>query len=98
MAAIDDVQPSHQGAEARVYVSEFYGRPCIIKERFVKTYRVPELDQKLTQRRISQVSLVLKLITCVNTYILLQVNMSATHSIDRATCNYHLCVHAICDF
>lgn len=56
MAAVNDLQPSQQGAEAKVYVSEFYGRPCIIKERFVKTYRVPELDQKLTQRRISQVA------------------------------------------
>lgn len=55
MAAVDELQPSKQGAEAKVYVSEFYGRPCIIKERFVKTYRVLELDQKLTQKRISQV-------------------------------------------
>ena len=87
MAAIDGVQPSHQGAEARVYVSEFYGRPCIIKERFVKTYRVPELDHKLTQKRISQVIFAIKLITCCNSCILLLVSMSTAYSIDQATCN-----------
>lgn len=43
-----------QGAEARVYRSDFFGRPTIIKQRFVKSYRVPSLDQKLTHRRMSQ--------------------------------------------
>ena len=43
-----------QGAEARVYRSDFFGKPAIVKQRFVKAYRVPSLDQKLTQRRMSQ--------------------------------------------
>lgn len=43
-----------QGAEARVYRSDFFGRPTIIKQRFVKSYRVPSLDQKLTHRRMNQ--------------------------------------------
>lgn len=43
-----------QGAEARVYTTEHFGRPAIVKERFVKSYRVPTLDQKLTSRRIGQ--------------------------------------------
>ncbi len=43
-----------QGAEARVYRSDFFGKPTIIKERFVKSYRVPSLDQKLTHRRMNQ--------------------------------------------
>ena len=43
-----------QGAEARVYRSDFFGKPVIIKERFVKAYRVPSLDQKLTHRRMNQ--------------------------------------------
>ena len=43
-----------QGAEARVYRGDFFGRSAVIKERFVKSYRVPALDQKLTQRRINQ--------------------------------------------
>ena len=52
---VDDLELLKQGAEAKVYVSSFYGRPCIVKERFVKTYRVAELDKKLSQRRIGQV-------------------------------------------
>ena len=43
-----------QGAEARVYKSDFFGKPVIAKERFVKSYRVATLDQKLSQRRMSQ--------------------------------------------
>ncbi|XP_054883337.1 EKC/KEOPS complex subunit TP53RK [Poeciliopsis prolifica] len=40
-----------QGAEARVYRAEFLGKPTIIKERFPKLYRHPELDDKLNSRR-----------------------------------------------
>lgn len=43
-----------QGAEARVYRGEHAGKPVIIKERFRKSYRVPELDKKLTSRRLNQ--------------------------------------------
>ena len=39
-----------QGAEARVYSCQFFGKPAIVKERFVKSYRLPELDKKLTHR------------------------------------------------
>jgi TP53 regulating kinase and related kinases len=48
-----------QGAEARVYVlSQFVGgRPAIVKERFAKSYRLPELDRKLTGKRVVGVSL-----------------------------------------
>ena len=41
-----------QGAEARLYESEFYGRPCMIKERFKKNYRHPTLDSSLTTQRL----------------------------------------------
>lgn len=43
-----------QGAEARLYKLDFFGKPAIVKERFVKSYRVAMLDQKLSQRRMSQ--------------------------------------------
>ena len=43
-----------QGAEARIYRSQFFGKPAILKERFVKSYRVPTLDHKLTHRRMNQ--------------------------------------------
>ncbi|XP_064640484.1 EKC/KEOPS complex subunit TP53RK-like [Lineus longissimus] len=40
-----------QGAEGRIFKSELYGLPCIIKERFPKTYRHPALDKSLTAQR-----------------------------------------------
>ena len=39
-----------QGAEARVHSCMYFGKPAVVKERFVKTYRLPELDRKLTHR------------------------------------------------
>jgi len=41
-----------QGAEAKVYKETFYGRPCISKERFSKSYRHPALDKSLTLQRL----------------------------------------------
>ncbi|KAF0304675.1 EKC/KEOPS complex subunit Tp53rk [Amphibalanus amphitrite] len=41
-----------QGAEARLYRTTFCGRPAIVKERFKKTYRHPELDDAITNDRI----------------------------------------------
>ncbi|KAK0061770.1 EKC/KEOPS complex subunit TP53RK [Biomphalaria pfeifferi] len=41
-----------QGAEAKLYLHDFYGRPCIIKERFQKQYRHHTLDSMLTNQRI----------------------------------------------
>eukprot|EP01080_Neovahlkampfia_damariscottae_P002071 gene2071-1943_t len=46
----------NQGAEARIYATNFLGKETIIKERFSKKYRHPILDQKLTQSRVSQES------------------------------------------
>lgn len=43
-----------QGAEGRVYRAEFLGKPAVIKQRFPKRYRHPELDEKLTHRRTVQ--------------------------------------------
>ncbi len=43
-----------QGAEARIYESNYLGRKCIIKERFSKDYRILELDQKITLKRTNQ--------------------------------------------
>eukprot|EP00887_Chlorella_sp_A99_P004781 scaffold4.g4781.t1 len=41
-----------QGAEARVWVGPFLGRPTIVKERFRKRYRHPALDARLTPARL----------------------------------------------
>ncbi|XP_065014875.1 uncharacterized protein LOC135642555 isoform X2 [Musa acuminata AAA Group] len=43
-----------QGAEARVFESNFVGRRSIIKERFSKKYRHPLLDSKLTLKRLNE--------------------------------------------
>lgn len=43
-----------QGAEARLFKADFFGKKVIIKERFPKTYRHPQLDEKLTQKRTLQ--------------------------------------------
>lgn len=54
MADKDAWQIIKQGAEAKIYTADFFGKDAIIKERFSKSYRVPALDEKLTQRRMSQ--------------------------------------------
>ncbi|KAL6256149.1 hypothetical protein P5V15_012268 [Pogonomyrmex californicus] len=41
-----------QGAEARLYKGIYLGKTCLMKERFVKNYRHPELDARLTKDRI----------------------------------------------
>lgn len=41
-----------QGAESRIYVQDFIGKEVIVKERFKKNYRHPELDNHLTKERI----------------------------------------------
>lgn len=41
-----------QGAEAKLYKGTYLGNPAIIKERFVKQYRHPDMDTKLTHDRI----------------------------------------------
>lgn len=41
-----------QGAEGKLFLSEYEGKPCLVKERFVKQYRHPDLDKHLTKERI----------------------------------------------
>lgn len=53
MTAVDSsVAILKQGAEAKLIVGIYDGKPCLIKERFVKNYRLPELDKTLTKTRI----------------------------------------------
>jgi TP53 regulating kinase-like protein len=42
----------HQGAESRIKYGLFAGRPSLVKERFIKKYRDPELDERLTRERV----------------------------------------------
>ncbi|GMF56657.1 unnamed protein product [Phytophthora fragariaefolia] len=39
---------------AKVFETDFAGRPCIVKERIKKSYRLPVLDKKLSHRRLVQ--------------------------------------------
>lgn len=41
-----------QGAEAKISITLFDGEMCVVKERFVKTYRHPDLDAQLTRERM----------------------------------------------
>lgn len=41
-----------QGAEGRVYAAEWLGRSVIVKHRFPKQYRHPDLDATITHERI----------------------------------------------
>jgi TP53 regulating kinase-like protein len=41
-----------QGAEARLFRCLYFGRRAILKERFVKTYRHPDLDNTITLQRL----------------------------------------------
>eukprot|EP00924_Labyrinthula_sp_SR-Ha-C_P006541 maker-scaffold_38-snap-gene-1.14-mRNA-1 protein AED:0.00 eAED:0.00 QI:94/1/1/1/0/0/2/600/214 len=43
-----------QGSEAKVYVSEYEGIKCVIKQRLEKSYRHPKLELKLTKSRMNQ--------------------------------------------
>ncbi|KAL5281229.1 TP53RK family protein [Megaselia abdita] len=41
-----------QGAEGRLYIGESNGVSCLVKERFVKSYRHPVLDNQITRQRM----------------------------------------------
>eukprot|EP00038_Savillea_parva_P025253 m.46897 g.46897 ORF g.46897 m.46897 type:complete len:230 (-) comp6817_c0_seq1:136-825(-) len=47
-----DAVLSAQGAEAKVYLDTLLGQRVVVKERFSKGYRHPELDTKLTKQRM----------------------------------------------
>jgi len=48
---LDGLTPFKQGAEARLYATTFLGQKAVVKERFSKKYRHPDLDVKLTSDR-----------------------------------------------
>ncbi|CAD0205286.1 unnamed protein product [Chrysodeixis includens] len=51
---MDESEPQllKQGAEARVYICKYLGRDTVIKERFQKKYRHPDLDVEIVKERI----------------------------------------------
>eukprot|EP01086_Lenisia_limosa_P011288 TRINITY_DN368_c0_g1_i1.p1 TRINITY_DN368_c0_g1~~TRINITY_DN368_c0_g1_i1.p1 ORF type:complete len:212 (-),score=57.16 TRINITY_DN368_c0_g1_i1:221-856(-) len=49
---MSDLKIISQGAEAKVYRGKFNGKSVIVKERFAKQYRHPELDKSITASRL----------------------------------------------
>lgn len=50
--AFSNVELICQGAEARLFRCLYFGKRAILKERFVKTYRHPDLDNSITHQRL----------------------------------------------
>uniref|UniRef100_A0A1I8B1G5 18S rRNA aminocarboxypropyltransferase n=1 Tax=Meloidogyne hapla TaxID=6305 RepID=A0A1I8B1G5_MELHA len=54
-------KPLYQGAEAKLFLCLYLNKPALIKERFEKKYRHPELDLRLTKERIrTEIKAILK--------------------------------------
>lgn len=49
---MEDFELIKQGAEAKLYKGTYLGKSTIIKERFIKKYRQPQLDNFLTKERM----------------------------------------------
>lgn len=69
-----------QGAEGRVFSAKYLGKNVIIKHRFKKTYRHPDLDNYITRERIK--AEVKSLVRCrmvgINVPALYDVNLHAS--------------------
>ncbi|KAG8234297.1 hypothetical protein J437_LFUL014459 [Ladona fulva] len=52
MENFEGFEKVRQGAEARIYVGKYLGKLTLVKERFEKKYRHPDLDASLTKDRI----------------------------------------------
>ena len=53
MSQIDEILLS-QGAEGKIYSSQYLNKDVIIKERTAKSYRVKDLDIKINKQRLLQ--------------------------------------------
>ncbi|XP_060807421.1 EKC/KEOPS complex subunit TP53RK [Amyelois transitella] len=49
---VEELKILKQGAEAKLYLCTYLGKPTLIKERFKKNYRHPDLDATITKERI----------------------------------------------
>jgi Kae1-associated kinase Bud32 len=48
-----------QGAEAHLYKTKYLQKECLLKKRIPKTYRHPQLDEKISKARTKQEALLL---------------------------------------
>ena len=68
-----------QGAEARLYITEFLGKKCLIKERFRKLYRHPELERSLSTQRVkNEVRAIVRCRQC-GMYQCVNINQLVSH-------------------
>ena len=66
-----------QGAEGRLFETTFLGKPCLMKERFKKAYRHPLLDEKLTNKRLTQEVILARLhISILFSIIIITISIS----------------------
>lgn len=49
---VEELKILKQGAEAKLYICNYLGKPTLIKERFKKNYRHPDLDTSITKERM----------------------------------------------
>lgn len=49
---MDNFDLIHQGAEAKLYRGSYLGKTAIVKQRFEKKYRHPDINQHLTKERM----------------------------------------------
>mmetsp|Transcript_21277 Transcript_21277/g.37667 ORF Transcript_21277/g.37667 Transcript_21277/m.37667 type:complete len:223 (-) Transcript_21277:2339-3007(-) len=54
MENLNDAELIYQGAEARVFKISLFGSPAVLKERFKKSYRHPDLEARLCKARHTQ--------------------------------------------
>ena len=69
-----------QCAESKVYACNFYGFSAVLKHRFIKQYRHPELDQKIRDQRTMREARALA--RCRKFGVL----TPTVYSVDRANC------------
>ncbi|OMJ26005.1 TP53-regulating kinase [Smittium culicis] len=72
-----ELKLTNQGAEARVFECDFYGKSAIKKERFSKKYRHPDLDKKLLN---SQITMEVRLL---NRCLLNKIPVPAVYYVDK---------------
>lgn len=66
----------YKGAEASIWKTEYLEMPAIMKQRTTKTYRIPEIDEKIRKARIKKEALMLvESQKAVNTPKVFDVNM-----------------------
>lgn len=52
LSLVDNLITIKQGAEGKLYKGLYLGRKSIVKERFKKLYRIPDLDEHLSRERM----------------------------------------------